>query len=1066
MKVLSKLIVLITAMMLTYLYGGTTGKIAGRLIDAASGEPMAGVNVLVEGTYLGAATDVEGYYVILNIPPGTYKLTAMMLGYTQSSIIDVRVKIDQTSKIDITLNEETLEMGDEITVIADRPVVERDVAGSRANISIEEVESIPVVTVSSVVGLQAGVEGMSIRGGNLDEVAFVLDGINIKDERSNTAYTNISLTSVEEIQIQAGGFSAEFGEARSGIVNVITKDGDKKKYNVTFLGRYRAAAPKHFGPAVHNPNSYWVRSYLDDDVCWTGTQSGAWDAAMQRQYPEFKGWNAISEEKMSNDDPTDDLTPEAAQQLFKWQHRKQMDITDPDYNADIALSGPVPFVSEYLGNLRFFTAYRQTQDMYLVPLSDDGYRTYNWQMKMTSDMKIPGVENNVRLMISAMRGNEAGSDRWRNGTFGIFTSGWQIASQMANGPKYIDARLFNTDYWGVTSKDIWSVGAKFTHSFSPKGFHEGSVHYFKSKYDSHPRRARNNDKIYLFGNNYYTDESPFYFETQSTGAIDGTMRMGAGMSGARDSSEVSYLKFKYDITNQLNRYNNFKAGAEFNYSWSEMNYARYDEFLPSSNQWTRWSKNPIRGAVYLEDKLEFEGMVALAGVRLDYSHAGGDWYDYDAYNLALSGAYSNGIDTLLKKEPTKHIFTFSPRLAISYPISENSKLYFNYGHFYQLPSPESLYLVRKSGFTNEVNRIASPNNPLPKTIAYELGYEHNLFSQYLLRVAGYYKDISQQPRLVTYENFDGLVSYSKTEPNSYEDIRGFEITLRKSRGDWFRGFVNYTYMVSTYGYFGYGTYFENPAQQREYERTSTYYYQSKPKPRPFARASLDFFTPYEFGPEMLGIRPLEDWRLNILSNWKTGSYATWAGGSSIPGLFANVQWKDYLNTNIRISKNFKITNSAKIEFFIDMYNIFNVKRLSSYGFVDYQDSRSYYVSLHLPGDTKGIEQFGYTNIPGDDKFGEYRKAGAPFIPIYAYKDYTSITNPNADDLYYFAASNGIHGKGYYRYDDADGSWHKESKSRVNKILDDKSYIDMPNQDYFTFLDPRNIFWGLKISFDL
>ena len=1066
MKVLKKLMIMLPVLLVAFVYAGTTGKITGMVTDSKTGEPLAGVNVLVEGTYLGAATDLDGYYVILNVPPGSYKLSASFVGYTVSSVLDVRVNIDQTTTINFKLAEETLQMGQEITVVAQRPVVEKDVAASRANLNIKEVENIPVVTVANVVALQAGVEGMSIRGGGLDQVAFVVDGLTMRDERTNRPYTNVSMTSVKEIQIQAGGFSAEFGNIRSGIVNVITKEGSKNKYSFAFLGRYRAAAPKHFGPSPNSPQAYWVRPFVDDAVCWVGTANGSWDKHMQDQYPTFRGWNKVSEETLQNDNPDDDLTPEAAQQVFLWQHRRQLDIKKPDLDIDASFGGPVPFISKTLGDLRFFTSYRQNQNMYVVPLSDDGYRTYNWQLKLTSDANLPGVKNKVKFMFSSLLGRRSGTDANNNGYPGMFTSPSGIASALSNGPKYIDTRTFATDYWAPSKVDFISLGLKFTHAFSSKGFHEGSIHYFQSKYNTNPAARRDTSRIYKFGNSYYVNEAPFGFEPASVAGIDG-MRMGAGMSDARDSSKVSYLNFKYDITNQFNRFNNLKAGAEFNYSWSDVNYARFDEFLPRWNRQIKWNRTPVRGALYVQDKLEFKGMIAQVGLRLDYSHAGGDWYVYDPYNKAFSSVYSNGIDTLLQKKPTKHIFTLSPRLAVSFPISENSKLYFNYGHFRQLPIPEDLYLLRRSGFSNQVDRIAMPNNPLPKTIAYELGYEHNLFNQYLLRIAGYYKDISDQPKLVRYENFDGSVAYSRTEPNSYQDIRGFEITLKKNRGKWFRGFVNYTYMVSTYGYFGYGIYYENPADQREYERTSTYYYQAKPKPRPYARANLEFFSPQDYGPAVAGYRPLSDWRLNVLANWKKGAYSTWAGGSSIPGLFANVEWRDYWNVDLRFSKKFTISKGARLEFFVDVYNALNFKFLTSYGFVDYNDRRSYLTSLHLPGSTAGIDQFGYTNIPGSDRLGDYRKTGAPFIPIVAKDNYLDVSNPNGNDLYYFAHSvDANHGAGYFRYNTNTQSWYKEDPNRVKKILDDKSYIDMPNQTYFTFLNPRNIFWGLRISFDL
>ena len=83
----------------TILFSGTTGKIAGIIKDSESGDPLVGVNVVIEGTTLGAATDLDGYYVILNVPPGNYKVTASFIGYFDYSITDARVNIDQTTTL-------------------------------------------------------------------------------------------------------------------------------------------------------------------------------------------------------------------------------------------------------------------------------------------------------------------------------------------------------------------------------------------------------------------------------------------------------------------------------------------------------------------------------------------------------------------------------------------------------------------------------------------------------------------------------------------------------------------------------------------------------------------------------------------------------------------------------------------------------------------------------------------------------------------------------------------------------------------------------------------------------
>jgi len=697
--------------------------------------------------------------------------------------------------------------------------------------------------------------------------------------------------------------------------------------------------------------------------------------------------------------------------------------------------------------------------MYWMPLSRDAYRDFNWQLKLTSD-----IGTGMKLMIDGMLGRETGTNRSNVGLPGLFNSASGMVDFLNDTYKsYLDATLFNSDYFAPSTIDYTSIGIKFTNVVSPKTFYDASFHYFATEYSTNPGRPRDNTPRYKFGNNYWVDESPFGFESASTAGIGGLgMRMGAGMSDSRDSSVVTVFTTKFDITSQLDHYNSVKAGAEFVISNSKVNYARYDDFLRSGNSQTTWDKTPVRAAIYLQDKLEFEGMIAQLGLRLDYSHAGDDWYIFenDPYNKGFSGTFSGGIDTLLEKESTKHIFTLSPRLAISYPIGENSKLYFNYGHFRQMPQPENMYLIRREGVTQAVNKLANPNNPLPKTVSYELGFEQNLMDQFLIRTAGYYKNLTEQPRLVEYFNFTKTVDYYVSEPNSYEDIRGFEFTVTKNRGNWVRGFVNYTYMVSTYGYFGFGKYYENPAEQRDYERETTYHYQTKPIPRPYARTNIDLFTPQNFGPTLLGMTPLEEIRLNILANWKSGEYFTYVGGGSVPGIQYNLQWVDTWNVDLRFAKNIDF-GFADVELFVDINNVFNFKRMNKYGFTNTNDRDGYYKSLHFPANTEGIEHINGNNIPGDDKAGDYRKPGVDFVPIIAERNNSEVDpnylNPNY--LYYFKDTGE-----YYQY--VNGDFVAADRGFVNRVLEDKAYIDMPNLPFFAFLNPRKIFWGIKLSFDL
>lgn len=444
----------------------------------------------------------------------------------------------------------------------------------------------------------------------------------------------------------------------------------------------------------------------------------------------------------------------------------------------------------------------------------------------------------------------------------------------------------------------------------------------------------------------------------------------------------------------------------------------------------------------------------------------GEWYTYDLYTKSFKGIQSYGIDTLLQMEPTKYVTNLMPRLNVAFPITENAKLYFNYGHLRGIPTPENLYLVRRETETGNILYLANPNLPLERTVVYELGYEHNLFDMFHLRVASYYKDISAERFSVNYVGYNNVPNYSTSTSNAYEDIRGFEITLRKNRGNWIQGFVNYSYMVATSGYFGWARYYQNPVDQRNYERVNPV--QSKPLPRPYPRANIDLFTPSTFGPNYAGMNPLADWRLSILASWSTGAYTTWVGGGSVPGVTYNLQWRDNYGCDIRLSKSFQI-GPANVMLFMDVNNVFNLKQLTPYGFYDNTDYEQYLKSLHLPGGwdldkngqstiPKGFNTY-YGNIPGDDRPGDYRKAGAEYQPMVYSENVKLIQAPYARPIYFDHTT-----MQYYRW--INNAWQVADQGEVDRVLKDRAYIHMPTQDWNNFLNPRDFYFGVRMSFDV
>ncbi len=214
---------------LTTTFGGTTGKITGMVSDKDSGEPLPFVNIIIVGTNLGAATDIDGNYVILNIPPGNYSVKAQYIGYQPVLIENVSVSIDLTTTVDFTLSESAVEL-EEIVVQSKQDLLKKDVTSSQSLVSAEQIEVLPVADFDEVLQLQPGVTrdadgGFHIRGGRTNEVAYWVNGVSITDGYDNSRGIEIDNYSVQELQVISGTFNAEYGNAMSGIVNTVTKEG-------------------------------------------------------------------------------------------------------------------------------------------------------------------------------------------------------------------------------------------------------------------------------------------------------------------------------------------------------------------------------------------------------------------------------------------------------------------------------------------------------------------------------------------------------------------------------------------------------------------------------------------------------------------------------------------------------------------------------------------------------------------------------------------------------------------------------------------------------------------------
>jgi len=246
----------------------SNGKVTGVVTQKENGEPAVGVNIILVDTYLGAATDATGRYSILNVPPGTYSVRADAIGFTPIVIQNVRVTTSQTTEIDLKLEEAVVE-GQEVTVIAERPLVQKDLTASQRVTTAKEIEDMPVESFLGVLTTHAGVNqsaggALHVRGGRSNEVGYYIGGVSVSNPFfTNSLAVSVSNKALEEMKLVSGAFNAEYGNAMSGVVNVKIKDGGKN-YDGSFsyyTGDY-SSNDDHIFPNITD-NSLSANSTLD-----------------------------------------------------------------------------------------------------------------------------------------------------------------------------------------------------------------------------------------------------------------------------------------------------------------------------------------------------------------------------------------------------------------------------------------------------------------------------------------------------------------------------------------------------------------------------------------------------------------------------------------------------------------------------------------------------------------------------------------------------------------------------------------------------------------------------------
>lgn len=987
------------------------GKIAGRITDATSGDGLPGVSVVIDGTTQGSITDIDGYYNILNVRPGTYALRASFIGYSAQVIQGVNVDIDLTTEVNFALGEETVGL-DEVVVIAEAPIIQQDISGAQRNIGAEEIQSGRFQNVTGVVGTTVGVNSISayedrpgIRGGAFDEALFIVDGVSQGDALTNRPYFKVNLDAVEEVKIQTGGFAAEYGNLQTGVVNVATKEGGDV-YSGSINFSYSAPGIKHFGPMLYSHESPVTQPFVDPTMgAFTGymmEQDGVTyklDANGERiENPFFDaGWkgfyaNAVNEglagphfadlkDGAKDGQWTQTELEQSAQELYArylWRHRSRDSIkklqelgydvsmddaihdygTLPDYTAGFTLGGPIPLMN----SVKFFVSYDRTQTEYNPRPVKRAYTDNSFRGRITTNLT-----SKTRLNLHGFYARQGGGDGGQGpGIDGFISSNPFNAMDAPNKLWYMHCAVP-----GQQTRQIY--GGTLTHTATANTFFQLDFSHSRADYEmlqehrnTAPEQgspwgltsllegligteAQANQKAAdgVFGwenwrdwakikiGDYYYDEAPWGYMPVQFRDESGIYRMSS--CNIRFNETYSRQSRLWgSVTSQLNRFNQVKAGFEV----ERLNvFQMYNAIDPSVNggDSTASSATPWMGAFYVQNKLEFRGLVANLGVRADWLRTAkfprliaGDPSDPEGgpYSDFLLGGRQDEFDAFPSKRRTHLVF--SPRIGISHPITTVAKIFFNYGHAYQWPNALDMYRVeRQRNQAFRVDGIGNPDLEPSRTIAYELGYEHNLFNRMNLRLTGYYRDVNNEYDTAEFYPISfGGENYATVTNQQFEDVRGFEalLELRRNTVPFISGWTSFDYRVETEGQFGYDRFYEDPTRQPRFVSSEV----SDADVRPVIKANLDFHTPDVFGPGNESFSLLGGINVNLLYTWQRGRQMTW-NPEELPLVENNVRWRPYTRWDMRFSKDLFRQGRFSSLFYIDVSNVFNKRNMTVQG---------------------------------------------------------------------------------------------------------------------------------------
>lgn len=738
---------LLTLLLFVYVVAGlagNTGKIAGVVKDEKTGEELVGVNVVLEGTSKGAATNIDGYYVILNVPPGKYDLSASAIGYNKKTFTGISVSIDQTTTINFQLGSALVEQ-EEIVVTAEKPVIQRDLTAKTAVVGSEQIASLPVTEVGQVLSLQAGFVAGSLRGGRSGEVAYWIDGVPVTDVYDGGQVVEVNKNLIQELQLISGAFNAEYGQAMSGIVNIATKEGSTtfKGGAGAYFGDYMSTDNRTF-PGIDKVSPTAIRNYeanlsgpiLGEDLTFFVNGRYIYFDGWLSGYRRFNPWNIAT---------------------FDSTGRNFLLARDADGRGDSARV-PMNWSERKYGQGKL--TWRVTS---LIKAS------LNFIYDNTVSKKYDG-DNDRRSYFYNPDG--FGRDFNQSNTF-IF----QLTHTLGSRTFYtLGGSLFDKDFKSYVYEDIHDQ--RYTH----------------------PQLLTQNDSYSFYTGG--TDLNRFHRTTRTwLGKFDVSSQLDDAnlvkLGGEYRHHKVTLESYTLIPTQSQSAFSPLRSSP---FITTEVP----DIASPSFNQ---YDHRPTEISAYIQDKLEFNDFILNIGVRFDYFQPDGvvltDESDPNIFDPIKDENKAKTLEERrsywYRKASAKS--QFSPRIGASFPITERGVIHFSYGHFFQTPRFERLYenpFFKLGSGTGNQGIIGNADLKPEQTINGEIGIQQQISDDISIDLTAYIRDIRNLTTTGADEIvvFGGSAKYSKYQNRDFGFVKGIVLTLDKRFAGGLSAQLDYTYQIA------------------------------------------------------------------------------------------------------------------------------------------------------------------------------------------------------------------------------------------------------------------------------